>query len=66
MRLGEYNMSSLEDGPHEDVRVVRFDKHFDYNDKYGTNDIAILHLVRNVKITSNIWNWSFKVRSVKA
>lgn len=54
MRLGEYNMSSLEDGPHEDVRVVRFDKHFDYNDKYGTNDIAILHLVRNVKITSNI------------
>lgn len=53
MRLGEHDTSTLDDGPHEDIKIERIDKHFDYSEKFGTNDIAILHLVRDVELTSN-------------
>lgn len=42
-------MSTVDDGPHEDVGIARFQKHEKWDSKLLINDIAILHLERDVE-----------------
>lgn len=51
MRLGEHDISSTTDGVVQDIKVIRTERHSNYNRRDGTNDIAILYLERDVDIT---------------
>lgn len=51
VRLGEYDFSTTFNDAVRDIRVIRSDRHSNYSEKYGTNDIAILHLERDVDIS---------------
>lgn len=51
MRLGEYDTSTVKDGPNEDVDVVHVAKHPKYNLPFATHDIAILTLKHDVNFS---------------
>lgn len=51
-RFGEHDISSTTDGDVEDIKVIRSERHPDYNKRDGTNDIAILYLERDVSFSS--------------
>ncbi|XP_055303524.1 venom protease-like [Sitodiplosis mosellana] len=53
VRLGEYNFSSY-DASVQDLKVIRTERHPNYNERDGTNDIAILYLERDVHISPRI------------
>lgn len=46
--MGEFDVSTLEDGDHEDVGIARIQQHEKWDKKLLINDIAILHLERDV------------------
>lgn len=35
----------------QDVKVIQSDRHPEYNERFGANDIAILHLERDIDAT---------------
>lgn len=51
VRLGEHDMSTTDDGAHQDIRVCNADKHEQFNDDLNINDIAMITLVRDVEFT---------------
>lgn len=54
-RFGEHDISSTtDDGDLEDIKVIRSERHPDYNKRDGTNDIAILYLERDVSFSSEL------------
>lgn len=52
--MGEHDISSTTDGAVEDIKVIRSERHPNYNKRDGTNDIAILYLERDVAFTSEL------------
>lgn len=52
MRLGEHDISSTTDGAVEDIKVIRSERHPNYNKRDGTNDIAILFLEHDASLSS--------------
>lgn len=54
MRLGEYNTLTTEDGKHVDVPIKRVEMHENYKWVTQINDIAIVHLARDVEFTGNL------------
>lgn len=48
MRLGEYDIETIDDGRHEDIQIAHTEKHEKYNAKKSINDIGILYLVRDI------------------
>lgn len=58
-RLGEHDITTLSDGPHEDVPIIKRKMHPDYDDNEITNDIAVLTLAYDVNITGkNLAYWN--------
>ena len=53
-RLGEHDFRTETDGDHVDVRVDRSIPHAQYDKRLMINDIAILHLSRDVKFNGNL------------
>lgn len=49
MRLGEHDVSTTEDGKHEDIGFVAKEKHEQYVKNMGINDIGIIYLKKDVK-----------------
>ncbi|XP_011184647.2 venom serine protease Bi-VSP [Zeugodacus cucurbitae] len=54
VRLGEYDLSTNTETQHQDLRVVKQEKHPSYNTANGRNDIGIVWLERDVQFTKNI------------
>lgn len=53
-RLAEHDISTEEDGPHLDVKVVRAVPHENYNRRQGIKDIGMIYLEHDVDFTSEI------------
>lgn len=53
MRLGAHQLNSTSDDFTQDVKVIRSEAHPNY-ERYGINDIAILHLERDVDATRKL------------
>lgn len=53
MRLGEFDVSTESDGPHQDIRIDHVVRHEKFDKFHMINDVAILHLVRDVEFTGN-------------
>lgn len=51
VRLGEYNISTTDDGKHETIRVDHAVAHKQFRIGGGINDIAIVFLVQDVEFT---------------
>lgn len=51
-RFGEHNIVSDDEAIVQDIKIVRSEKHRDYNNRDGRNDIAILKLEHDVKLSS--------------
>lgn len=51
MRLGEHDVTITDDGPHEDVNVIKIEKYPGYNKPFLVHDIAILTLAHDVKFS---------------
>lgn len=49
--MGEYDISTTEDGKHETIRVDHAVAHKQFRRGVGINDIAIVHLVEDVEFT---------------
>ena len=64
VRLGEYNMSTLNDGPHQDIRICYTEKHDKYIDELNINDIAMITLVDDVKFNGKRKQFNFKRRGI--
>lgn len=47
-RLGEYDTKDENDGPHEDIEISSSVSHEEFDDPLKINDIALIHLVRDV------------------
>lgn len=58
-RLGEHDIRTEDDGPHQDVKVVHTESHGNYIRRQGLNDIGILYLERDVDFTGRIQNFNF-------
>lgn len=50
-RLGEYDIRTTEDGPHQDVEIADAIPHEHYHEELVINDIAIIHLMRDIEFT---------------
>lgn len=59
--MGEHDISSTTDGEIQDIKVRSTTKHDMYNKRDGTNDIAILHLDDDAKLSSE----SFYLAQIK-
>lgn len=53
VRLGEYDIRTTDDGPHETIRIRGARIHDDFDLVLGTNDIAIIYLARDVEFNGN-------------
>lgn len=53
VRLGEYDLSTKSTVT-EDIGIKRFVSHPEYNSELQLNDIAIVHLVRDVEFTGKL------------
>lgn len=53
VRLGEYDLSQNSTLT-EDIEIKRFVTHPEYDSKNQFNDIAIVHLVRDVEFTGKL------------
>lgn len=51
MRLGAYNISVTNEDAVQDVQLIAAERHIDYDERLGINDIAILYLERDVDAT---------------
>lgn len=58
VRLGAHQLNSTNDDFTQDVKVIRSEAHPNY-ERYGINDIAILHLERDVDATRKLGYKSF-------
>lgn len=54
MRLGEYDLRT-DDGAHQDIPIARSVTHDDFDPNIKTNDIAIIHLERDVEFSGKIF-----------
>uniref|UniRef100_A0A0K8WFX2 CLIP domain-containing serine protease n=1 Tax=Bactrocera latifrons TaxID=174628 RepID=A0A0K8WFX2_BACLA len=54
VRLGEYDLSTDTETQHQDISVLKQEKHPSYNTANGRNDIGIVWLQRAVQFTNNI------------
>lgn len=65
VRLGEHNLHSEDDGPVEDIEVIKVTKHMYYDTPKHANDIAILTLARDVTFSGEcFWFVHSKVRKI--
>lgn len=58
VRLGEHNISTTDDGPHQDIPVCYADKHEKYINDLNINDIALITLTHDAKFNgkSNVFS----------
>ena len=49
IRLGEFDTKTSKDEPHLDFWIDKSEKHEEHNENLRINDIAIVHLLRNVE-----------------
>lgn len=61
VRLGEYDISTTEDGKHETIRVDHAIKHKQFRLGAGINDIALVFLVDDVEFTGKFQNVFIKL-----
>lgn len=54
VRLGEYDISTTEDGKHETILVDRAVGHKQFRRGVGINDIGIVYLVEDVEFTGEL------------
>nr|XP_014099091.2 venom protease [Bactrocera oleae] len=54
VRLGEYDLSTDTETQHQDISVLKQERHPNYNTANGRNDIGIVWLQRNVQFIDNI------------
>lgn len=54
VRLGEHDLSTLSDGPHQDVPICYIDEHEKYIDHLSVNDIAMVTLAEDVEFNDRI------------
>lgn len=54
VRLGEHNTNTIEDEHRADVQIKRVDIHEDYIKVPKINDIAVVHLARDVEFTGKL------------
>lgn len=59
VRLGEHEIGSRKYGPHEDVTILRFITHKDFDHFLWINDIGMIHLERDVEFTGFNWKEKF-------
>lgn len=59
VRLGEHQIGSTKYGSHEDIAIVRFLAHKQFDNVLWINDIAMVYLERDVEFTG--FNWIEKV-----
>lgn len=50
-RLGEYDLETTDEVPHQDVVIARSVPHKEFDPEMKLNDIAIIYLSRDVKFT---------------
>lgn len=54
VRLGEHDLRTTDDGPHQNIPIVRSVKHPQQYSYYKLNDIAVLHLELDVEFSGEI------------
>lgn len=55
-RLGEHDLRNGDDGAHQDIPIARAVGHVSHDPVWKLNDIAILHLERDVEFSGGISN----------
>lgn len=58
MRLGEHDLRT-DDGGHQDIPIARTVTHEEFDPNIKTNDIAIIHLERDVEFSGKIFIFLF-------
>lgn len=53
-RLGEHDLRTEDDGPHRDIPIARAIAHERHDPVWKLNDIAMLHLERDVEFSGGI------------
>lgn len=48
VRLGEYDFTTIDDGPHEDILILRWQQHQQYNARLIIHDLGMIYLARDV------------------
>lgn len=56
MRLGEYDIRTIDDGPHEDIEVLRWEPHQQYDSRLIIHDIGMIYLNRDVIFNGELKN----------
>lgn len=56
VRLGEHDTETEIDGEHVDLDIARVESHKHYLSALKINDIAVVHLDRDVDFTGINWN----------
>ena len=51
VRLGEHDLLTTKDGPHQDIPIARIRAHKAYDNVFWLNDIAMIYLSRDVQFT---------------
>lgn len=54
VRLGEYDITTTDDGPHEDIQIDHVEGHEDHHPILGINDIAIVYLKYHVNFNCKL------------
>lgn len=55
VRLGEHNLFTEDDGPNEEIEIVKVTKHMYYDTPKHANDIAVITLARDVTFSGNLF-----------
>lgn len=67
VRLGEYDLRTEDDGPHEDILIDRAVPHASYHELFGVNDIAMIYLEHDVefngKTVTKLYEYDFHFQS---
>lgn len=52
--MGEHDLRNEDDGPHQDIPIARSVSHEHYNSATFLNDIAMIHLERDVEFSGEL------------
>lgn len=54
--MGEHDKRTESDGPHQDIQIMDFETHDDYDNFVKINDIAMIYLERDAEFTGEFNN----------
>lgn len=52
--MGEYDKRTESDGPHQDIKIVDYETHDDYDNFIKINDIAMIYLEHDATFTGEL------------